>query len=381
MFVKAYNHTGRNRALDALRGFALFGVLVANIYLFNCYTGDLPAYLSTFSDKMNILTSFVVQFFFRGRFYPIFALLFGLGMGMQFLKQSNTEAAYKLLLRRLLVLLLIGILHYVFVWDGDILIRYSLAGIVALAFINLKKHLILTAAVTVYAIHSFYAYQISEILVLTHTLTTIPVIELNYPALVLFRIKGLPTSYESIESLFYSIKVFSFILFGLYFSKGSILRHYDKVRWLNTLLILVLIRITTAFLAFSLDRFTSLSTTLIWLSFLNYLLNPSIYIAAFMFVAGNKWFDKPVAILACLGRMSLSNYILQNVVLGLIFYGYGLEQYQQWQLWQLMLFAVVLFFVQACLSYWWLRYHAQGPLEKFWRFLTYNRTAPEVSVK
>lgn len=80
--------------------------------------------------------------------------------------------------------------------------------------------------------------------------------------------------------------------------------------------------------------------------------------------------NRPAA--ATTGQTALSNYILQSVLLGLIFYGYGFGQFNQWSRSQLLVWVVMIWLVQVVLTSLWLRRYKQGPLEYLWRRLTYR---------
>ncbi|GAA4088218.1 DUF418 domain-containing protein [Nonomuraea soli] len=115
--------------LDVMRGFALCGILLANVRpIANAgelvIAGD-PAPVS-FGQLWPGL--FVDQ-----RFYPIFSLLFGIGFALLFgSAQTRTARPRLVLLRRLLVLLALGLVHMFLLWRGDVLTIYAVAGLVAL---------------------------------------------------------------------------------------------------------------------------------------------------------------------------------------------------------------------------------------------------------
>ncbi|MEW1586972.1 DUF418 domain-containing protein [Micromonospora vinacea] len=111
-------------ALDALRGFALCGILIINIYQQVVFRGEAAGTSSQLPEA--------VQLLFYERFYPIFSILFGIGFGI-FLRRAATRTSRPrvVLTRRLLVLLLIGVAHFV-VHPGEALTAYALAGLLVL---------------------------------------------------------------------------------------------------------------------------------------------------------------------------------------------------------------------------------------------------------
>jgi len=72
-----------------------------------------------------------------------------------------------------------------------------------------------------------------------------------------------------------------------------------------------------------------------------------------------------------IGRMALTNYLMQSVIFTRIMYSYGLGKFGSYQPWQLVILAVVIFVIQIILSKIWLQYFSFGPLEWIWRKLTY----------
>jgi uncharacterized protein len=119
--------TDRIQDIDILRGFALFGVVLVNVFYFNIPSAYFDSYYSKFSDPVNEIIFHGLNWFFSGKFYPIFSFLFGLGFAIQFMR-SHQKAVnpYRFLVRRLTILLIFGLAHIVLVWEEDILFMQSL---------------------------------------------------------------------------------------------------------------------------------------------------------------------------------------------------------------------------------------------------------------
>jgi uncharacterized protein len=129
----------RISALDILRGFALIGILLMNIEWFNrpiLSSGTFVVELSGLDHAVGWL----IQCFVEGKFYKLFALLFGMGFAVMM-----TQAIYKdkpfaaWFTRRMCVLFVFGLLHMFFVWQGDILHAYAFTGLLMLGFIYLLR--------------------------------------------------------------------------------------------------------------------------------------------------------------------------------------------------------------------------------------------------
>ena len=104
--------------LDALRGFAILGIILANFPEFSLWTFSDP---STWT-RTDTVTRAVQTFFVDGKFYTLFSLLFGVGFSIQI---ANAGGKLRTFYRRMAVLLCIGLIHLFFLWSGDILALFS----------------------------------------------------------------------------------------------------------------------------------------------------------------------------------------------------------------------------------------------------------------
>ena len=121
---------GRYRYLDVLRGVAMLGILLVNIAIFAepLLTQEAPLAFD-FAPTHDMLAAHGVLFFAQYKFITLFSLLFGVGMGVLRERAEASGRSYtRWMLRRLAVLLGIGVLHAWFVWYGDILTYYALLG-------------------------------------------------------------------------------------------------------------------------------------------------------------------------------------------------------------------------------------------------------------
>lgn len=124
--------------LDALRGFALLGIFVANLMYFSGWFFLSPEAQEALAGLVGTRgTEFLNLAFIDGKFYTIFSLLFGIGFAVQLQRLSDRGVDFRrLYLRRITGLLVIGLVHLCLVWEGDILTLYALCGFVLLALRN-----------------------------------------------------------------------------------------------------------------------------------------------------------------------------------------------------------------------------------------------------
>lgn len=115
--------------LDVIRGFALIGIFLMNIEFFNRSVGELSDGMPVGLSGGNWLASYFVAYFVAGKFWTIFSLLFGMGFALMLMRaEEKGQDFLKPYFRRLLALATFGVLHYIFIWPGDILFSYAIAA-------------------------------------------------------------------------------------------------------------------------------------------------------------------------------------------------------------------------------------------------------------
>jgi len=136
--------------LDILRGAALFGILASNMRAFN---SPLPVYVDhslMWTGTADRITQDAIDLLITGKFITLFAFLFGIGFGIQMDRAAERHASNWFYLRRLAVLLIVGLLHAFLVWWGDILAPYALMGFVLYLFRNRSQESIALWAMVLY---------------------------------------------------------------------------------------------------------------------------------------------------------------------------------------------------------------------------------------
>lgn len=126
-------------AMDILRGLALVGILIMNIEWFNRALSNLGLQ-DTNLTGLDHTVGWLIRCFVEGKFYKLFALLFGMGFAVMLIRAKNANRPFGAWFsRRMLVLIAIGLLHMVFLWGGDILHDYGMAGLLLLGWITLLQ--------------------------------------------------------------------------------------------------------------------------------------------------------------------------------------------------------------------------------------------------
>ncbi|HIZ00792.1 MAG TPA: DUF418 domain-containing protein [Candidatus Bacteroides merdipullorum] len=384
--------------LDALRGFALLGICMANFPEFSLYTFLKPEAAATFpSAGMDSITRYLLYVFVDGKFYTLFSLLFGIGFSIIISNATRKGAnGFCIFYRRMSLLACIGFLHLMFIWSGDILMLYALLGMLLPLFRHTSDRTLLAWAAALL----FIPVGIDLACELCSIYPAQPVVNLqqyycarygitsdnfaywlrdaqDYQAVFQFLIQGaLVRVQEFIDGNRY-FKVMGLFLIGFYIGRQKIYASLEERKaWLLGLCrygLLIGLPLSLVY-AWSCQNGHPWGLTV---HSLLYLL--SVYPTGFAYAAGLcllylRW--KKGALwqpLAAPGRMALTCYISQSVIGMFLFYGIGLGWGADTSLLHTegIVLGVYLFQVLFCLG--WLKFFRFGPLEWIWRMLTYGR--------
>lgn len=375
--------------LDILRGFALLGIFIVNAEIMNCVFMNQDIFSQQWTAPIDSLAVRLQQLFFYGKFFPIFSLLFGVGISIQFLSLKRKGTSMSFFYRRMGALFLFGVGHILFLWSGDVIHLYALLGLCILFLIRWKpKHLLLLAGCiflfpfynTIFKwILSTTGYQPETYLVKYTSDDIVRTIrEGSYTDGMILRIQ----EYKSnVAVLFLSLMPIAFAMFilGLTIGKRGWLQDID--RWIQrikkpVLWIAVLSNVYRVFFLFFLWE-TAIWKEPFWRDVFIYLMHICdtlmalfyVWLIAYLYQYG--FWKKLLRPLQYAGRMALTNYLLQSAIGLFIFSSIGLHWYQILSPSQTMGLAVVVFIVQVLLSKLWLRYFKYGPLEWVWRCISY----------
>ncbi|MGD9002560.1 MAG: hypothetical protein PVF04_07845, partial [Anaerolineae bacterium] len=130
--------------VDILRGFAVLGILLVNMLSFSGYFHTPTLEMGAIHRLATLLIQFVAQ----AKFYTLFSFLFGWGMAIQMRRAAQRDRPFvTLYVWRLIILLLIGLVHAILIWEGDILVNYALLGLPLLFFRKRSDRIVLVAAI------------------------------------------------------------------------------------------------------------------------------------------------------------------------------------------------------------------------------------------
>ena len=390
------NNSTNTRALgiDALRGLALFGILAVNIQSFVWgLSGPTLGILDTDSRTADSVTVFLTAFLLEYKFYPIFCFCFGYGFAVQTRRWLTDKAnAYERFGKRLNMMLLFGAVHGIFLYFGDILSRYALTGYILRRYIGYGPRRLLGAAqfwlgvtVMVAIFGALLSLSLSTSLTDSISREDALIAEINKSI-------GIYTtgSYGEITAqrfqnyleialgfVFYIPQLLLIFLLGAFTARMGWLAQPRacRTRWKKILLISLMIGIPLNFFyawgAMELARDPGAAP-----SFLHSVLSGFIPILAFAYIAcvalaaASKLGEQVLNVFAAAGKMALTNYLVQSLVVSTLLYGYGFglgDDLTQFQLWIL---AVAIYTLQLLFSNFYLRYFSIGPMEILWRKLS-----------
>lgn len=368
-------------AIDALRGFALFGVLAINletefrVSLFEQFFAPSPAALA---DR---IAAAVLAYGFEFKALALFSLLFGVGLAIQHGRLDDHPHRTALLVRRLLVLLGFGLIHLFLIWNGDILTEYALAGLIALPMLALPPRAALWTGIALLAVYAAIPwlplpFDFPETVWMEqHSAQARHIYGTgSFAEILRFRIEEVPQIAKLLAYVF--PRTLGLILLGTWLWRSNALDWLAQRRGALPLAAAVLFCTGTMLTAQQRGLLEWLPVNEVGASIRDVaapLFTAAAFALAIIWSGGNfrarSWLDW----LAPVGRMAFTNYITQSAVLGVLFYGYGFGLIGQLGVAQGLAIAVALFAIQAWLSAAWLRRHRFGPLEWLWRTAMYGK--------
>ena len=388
----------RIAVLDAARGLALFGILVVNAPLFFWPAQAIPLGAVPAPTGLDDAVNAVVRFAFEGKFFTIFSLLFGIGVALQLARGHPA----RLILRRLLLLALFGALHVTFFWWGDILLHYALLGVALVFTRRWGARRLVRAALALLAVP----------VVLQLGLATLGSLAATSPEGSAALVEAMADSDAALSEQFeVALRVYAgrdvaaaaalrwgdwaFTTLGTLFS-GMLLiavamfflgaaaqrsgwleaEAAERWRWLFVRVLPVAVVANAAFawgsLSGALYAFGTWPAALASSAFVVGAPSGAIAIvtgAALVLRSGG-----PVTrALAAVGRLALSTYLTQSLVMTTLAYGYGLGLYGAVTQVQALWLAVALFALQIAIATAYVRRFRFGPAEWLWRAATYGR--------
>ncbi|PEJ39110.1 hypothetical protein COF38_02415 [Bacillus pseudomycoides] len=370
----------RIHSIDIIRGIAVFGIFLVN---WPVIAGVDTSEITGGYEEIDRYIRLFYDMFIQTKFYTIFSFLFGLGFYI-FMQRAETKTDHPktLFVRRLLILLLFGFMHYVLLWDGDILHSYAIAGFFLFLFYKRKPRTVLICALVLLGLFQFFMLLMSLLLMfmpIEELRTSHPIMPLeNWGVQVQDRFTDFYS--EVIQTnLFILPEIVGLFLLGLYAGKNDIFRRTKELdpklkKWQIIMFVLTLpiwffmIRYFVAKQPYEpiyMRGLTMFSGKTLFI----------FYIFTLMRLLQKEQWQKLLQPFQYVGRMALTNYI-SHTVITLIVFGLFFKNYLPVPLWVGQLFCIGFYTLQIFMSRWWLSHYQYGPLEYIWRLGTYGKMMP-----
>lgn len=391
----------RYSLLDALRGFAIFGIfgvnMVASSMSWAAEAGSSPFMLG----KADAYFQHFLDAFIEGKFYSIFSLLFGIGFGLQLQRHADKGInGLPIFKRRLWGMLFIGFMHMMLLWLGDIVFLYAWLGFVLIAFRNKPDRYLVKAAIFCLAVPvmlyplrlingyislgtPFYGLMMGiGKLVGIDFMKVNPAEMMAAPGVANYFKTNVIGFFFRQADLFDQVrpfKVFSVFLLGYWVSRNEWHKKPELfLNWFKKYFPIVFpaaiaINIGMAFVSwdtyYSAQWMGLLKTVLYFLGVVPLSLC-YVYLFTGAYISGRY---PRLHAFTYVGRMALTNYLFHSVLYALIFRGLFFGMAGKVGPIACMVPVLIVFPLQVVASRWWLQRYRFGPAEWFWRSLTYGR--------
>ncbi len=399
--------------LDALRGFALWGVFVANSLTWLSGRTFLPREQARAmaAPPLEAAITSLFQFFVNQKFVTLFSFLFGLGFSIQLARaEARGHSIVPLYSRRLLVLMGIGLVHLFGIWSGDVLTPYALMGFVLLLFRQRSDRTVLLWALVLLGAVPLLVPAIQRFgpILLYGAQAAAEAAKAAEEQIAQMRARFLAglssdsfwttqtenarffltASLPTVHRLTYTTAILGHFLLGLLAGRHRLMQEVERNRpWHHRLLVwglvlgvlgngaaVVVQRLRVAGLVNPAKD--AWMVVMPEIQELGYLGLAAVYVASFALLFQRERWHRVMQILAPAGRMTLTNYLLQSVVSICIYYGWGLGLAGKLPPSRIVAIALAVFALQVVFSHVWLSRFRFGPVEWLWRSLTYGRAQP-----
>ena len=380
---------GRILSVDALRGFAVMGiVLLHNIEHFNFYS--FPEAASPLLANLNQHLWDLLFFLFSGKAYAIFALLFGFTFYLQShnCEKRGTDFRNRYMWR-LVLLLGFGFINASF-FPGEILVLYALLGFVLIPVRHLSDKTVAWIAVFL-MLQPLEWGKVAYALIHSEANPQQMIFSLAdvYPQLggssfwEMVKVNFVTGQLASLNWAWCYGRVFqtaSLFMFGMLLGRKGLFcptdgNHAQVTRfWLHTCLYALPCAVLLYFLKDFIytqikNPFLEATMQTIWNSWYNLAFMLVIVSGFLLLYWANK--GKVMQLLVPYGKMSLTDYVTQSIVGSFLYFGYGLELHRHLGTTASLLMGIAFFLLQLLFAHWWFRHFKRGPLETVWHRLTW----------
>ena len=378
----------RDIAPDVLRGFALLGILVVNIQFMGLNSGEGARGEWTLGFA-NGSATFVIASIFAGKFYLLFSFLFG--YSSNYIIRGDV-ANRRRWVKRCFALITLGILHFTFLWHGDIIFMYGLFGLLLIPFFFRADRTLKIWTRIVFFFSSTLMVLIGALVYIGERFFPEESVQQSMESKldsVLINGSFLDAIPARLELWVYSISSGVFLQGGLAFAAFLLGLRMARISFLSSpidveknsklikfgFLLGAPIQIIAALVLVRNEQSAEPSEAIYLLALLISFIAAPLLSMFYIGLIRKLVEEKPhlVSWMKPAGQMSLTVYISQSVIASVIFGPWGFGLFQDLQTWQVILLACGIWLLLVYLASFWLKKYSQGPLEKLVNSLTRNR--------
>ncbi len=384
--------TGRIIMPDLVRAFALFGIVLVNVAYF-AYPGEVTYHAGGLNSGLDKAAYFSVNSFFLFKSYTLFSFMFGVGLAYQMMSAERRGATFGAsYFRRMLGLIILGALHVTLAFIGDILIVYGVLGMVLFLFRNATQKKLVRTGIAFVIIQIVIALLFSLAMYMGETFAPEEMVEVAKEIETAMQV-ALPiysegsfaevavrrwqdwAGYITFAMPLQAPGVFGFFLLGLAATRTNILSDPTAKIWGRARRYYLPIGIACSLLGSYI--YTTGNSPFSSRGMLGFAV---IFFAAPFSSLGYigliaKWSQGPATTLKTFaargGAASLTVYLLQSLILSLVFCGYGLGFYREIAAFACILIAAATGLFTLVIASWWRTKFKRGPMEELLRRWTY----------
>lgn len=373
----------RIRLLDILRGFAIIGTLGTNIWIF-AYAGNVSSVLTTDADWYNSLEGIIetlMSVFINGKFLGLLTIMFGIGLELKYRKAEREVLPWmKLYIWTMVLLFIDGLLHYIFVFEYDILMSYAVTGIIVAMLIKKSEKTLNVIAITAFVLHMIgvillslawgFAIMMDDLFLRNLESGMVEAGQVyvtgTYMDQIMMRLQDfIALRSEAVMILFMNISLY--ILGVKLYRNGAFLPN-DEGR-----------RIRMGMMKWGLGIGIPLNLLpLLSGGFFEfparYLFAPVLslgYVGLFACILEKGWITWILRRFEMIGKSALSCYVLQNIIASIIFYSWGLQFAPMTNTYSIIGLFLLITVIMMVIAEVFVKSIGTGPLEWAWKKLSY----------
>ena len=388
----------RIQIIDALRGFALVGILYVHTVMYFLAGPIIPGLQETaITSLLDEMLGKSIYWIGLSKFFSIFSILFGLSFYIQMASARKKELNFtNRFLWKMVLLAGFGIIHWGF-FPGDILTMYAIIGALLIPLSKLSDRTLVIFAILLQLglgrvlsfamngnelIFSFNWYEeYSRFVKATMSGNLFDVFSASYPRYAQFWNEQL-----GLWGRFYSS--LSYFILGVLLGRSGWLHnlseHLSKFKWiffysLPCAIVFFLLHLYYVGGAWGLWQHDNNN----WLAVVRFEINELFalflsltYASAFILLANKFSTSSLLNYLSSYGRTGLTTYLFQSLIGTFIFFNWGLGLINNMTVSETLFVFAILLFLQIVFSHLWLKKYHYGPLEWLWRSFTYLKWAP-----